>query len=98
MYTWEMCAIQQRRLVLSRTCEHEHEHEHYYKGQSSSPNGCVSDELERLENTKRWNRIVTRISTSKIRSAIETNCLQSRARAKVALKAPVSSGNERTRG
>ena len=45
----------------------EHEHSHYHKGHSSGPNGCVSDELER----------------GKSRSAMETNCLQSRARAKV---------------
>ena len=33
----------------SITCEHEHEQSHCHEGHSSGPNGCITDELERLE-------------------------------------------------
>ena len=64
------------------TYEHKHEQPYHHKWVS---------QMRTSRKLKRWNRRATRISTSKIRSAMETNCLQSRARAKVALKEHVSS-------
>ena len=49
MYTWETCVIRQESWYSHSTSEHKHEHSHCHKDYHSSPNGCVSDELERFE-------------------------------------------------
>ena len=92
MHTWEMCAIRHIKIgTVHATSEHKHDHSYCHEGHISGPNGCISDEFERLENPKQRNKRTTRISTSKIRSVMETKCLQSRARVKVVLKELVSS-------
>ena len=48
-YVGDACHSTKKVGTVHATCEHKHEYSHRHKCLSSGPNGCVSDELERLE-------------------------------------------------